>query len=304
MTRHASAEDLASLDLDGLKPRKAARVRAHVATCVQCTQLVAQVSAVPVLLASVPYPSMPPSLAEQLDAALAREAVQRLANAPATEAGRRDLPARHARKAHAKWQLPGLSVLGTRLVAAAGAVVIAGVGGYEVVANTSGSANRTAASSTGSAASLPSAHQVTVGPTVQYGQPSAREAIQEVHAGTNFTRADLGPQAVAAVEAAKLAGANGTQFRTNNAPTASGSAASNLPSKAHADQFTGLSSCLDGIVGSRPVQLLETAQFEGKPATIIVSSRTATASAEVWVVGPACSASHPDVLAHETLSHT
>jgi len=302
MTRHASAEDLASLDLHGLKPRRAARIRAHVASCVQCTHVADQVSAVPALLACVPYPSMPPSLATQLDAALAREAVQRLANAPATEAGRRDLPVRHARTARAKWQLPRMSVLGTRLVAAAGAVVIAGVGGYEMAGNTSGASNQTAGASARSAV-RPSARQVTVGPTVQYGPPSATKEVREVHSDSNFTRADLGPQAVAAVEAAKLAGAAGARSSARSAPTASGSFASNLPNQVHPGPVAGLSSCLDGIVGGRPVQLLETANFEGKPATIIVSARTATGSAQLWVVGPDCSASHPAVLAHEVLSH-
>ncbi len=134
MTRHASAEDLAGLDLDALKPRKAAKIRGHVGGCVQCTQLSSQVSAVPAMLASQPYPAMPASVSTRLDTALASESAQRLASAPATEAGRRDLPDRsHAPKPRRGWQLPGMSVAGTRLVAAAGALVIVGVGRvYEI----------------------------------------------------------------------------------------------------------------------------------------------------------------------------
>jgi len=52
------------------------------------------------------------------------------------------------------------------------------------------------------------------------------------------------------------------------------------------------------------VELVETATFEGQPATIIVTQQTATHSAEVWAVGAACSAAHPDVLDHQTLSRT
>jgi hypothetical protein len=302
MTRHATAEDLARLDLDGLKPRKAAKVRAHVASCVQCTQLAGQVSAIPTMLASVPYPSMPPSVAVQLDAALAREGVRRLASAPATEAGRRDLPARHARKARVGWQLPGMSVFATRLVAAAGALIIAGAGGYEIAAHTSGNGTGTTASSTGSAA-LPSAGHLTFGPAVHYGQRSAAQTVQTVHADTNFTSSDLGAQATAAVREAKLEGATGARSGGVKAPAPAGGSANSAVTGPPA-AATGLASCLDAVVGSQPVQLVETAKFEGKPATIIVTAPTAGHPAEVWAVGPACSASHPDVLAHQTLSHT
>jgi hypothetical protein len=300
MTRHASAEDLAGLDLDALKPRKAARVRAHVASCVQCTQLASQVSAVPALLASTPYPSMPPSLATQLDATLARETAQRVASAPATEAGRRDLPARHARRSRGRFQLPGIPGIATRLVAAAGALVLVGVGGYEIAAHVGGGGTGTTASSAGSAA-LPSARQLTPGPTVHYGQFSAPKTIQTVHAATNFTRADLGTLAVAAVRAAKLEGAGGTRASAP-APTSAGSASNGLSSQA-VPQSSSIASCLDGLVGSQPVLLVETAKFDGQPATIIVTGAAAGRSAQVWAVGPDCSASHPDVRAHETLSH-
>jgi|SRR5215472_15762381 len=302
MTRHPSAEDLASLDLDALKPRKAAKVRAHVANCVECTQFASRVSAVPTILASVPYPSMPPSLAAQLDAALAREGVQRLATAPATEAGRRELPARHARKARAGWRLPGMSVFATRIVAAAGALVIAGAGGYEIAAYMSGNGTGTVTSSTGSAA-LPGADHLAFGPTVQYGERSAAKAVQTVRADTNFTGSNLGAQALDAVRDAKVAGVTGARSAGGTAPAPAGSSA-NSASTNHAAAATGLASCLDAVVGSQPVQLVETAKFEGKPATIIVTAPTAGHSAEVWAVAPDCSTSHPDVLAHQTLSHT
>jgi hypothetical protein len=302
MTRHASAEDLAGLDLDALTPRKAARVRGHVASCVECTQLSVNVSVVPTLLASVPYPAMPPSLATQLDAALAREGVQGLTNAPATEAGRRDLPARHARKVRADWHLPRMSVLGTRLVAAAGALVIVGVGGYEIATHAAGNSSGSATSSAGSA-SLPSVRQMTLGPTVQYGGPAAAKTVQTIHANTNFTHADLATQAIAAVRVAKLEGATSAPANGAAAPSASGTFASNNPVRAQALPPAGVSSCLDGVVGSQPVQLVETARYEGHPATIIVTAATPGHPAQVWAVRPACSASHPDVLDHQTLSH-
>jgi hypothetical protein len=303
MIRHASAEDLASLDLDGLRARKAARVRNHVATCVRCTQLSGQVSAVPTVLASVSYPSMPSTLTSQLDATLATESSRRLADAPATEADRRDLPERRARRSHGGWQLPGMSILGTRVVAAAGALVLVGVGGYEFATHTGGSVNATSADSSGSA-SVPSARQVSLGPSVQFGQPSGTKTIRTVYSAENFTAADLGVQALAAVRAAQLEGATGAQPARVSAPTASAGVPSKASVRSQRGSPASLTSCLDGIVGNRPVELVETAKYEGRPATIIVTAATSTSQGQVWVVGPACSASHPDTITHQTLSGT
>jgi hypothetical protein len=312
MTRHASAEDLASLDLDALRSRKAARIRHHVAGCVRCTQLSGQVAAVPATLASVSYPAMPASFATQLDTALASESASRLASAPATEAGRRDLPERRPRRPRGGRRLPGISVLATRLVAGAAALVVIGVGSYQLAAHSGNSVGGTSASSAGSA-SVPSARQLSLGPTVQYGQASGTETVQTVRSSSNFTAADLGAQALGAVEAAKLQGANGahpaaaTPAATaagGSAPTNSASSKSFRSNQAAPTSTSGLASCLDGLVGSQPVQLVEIAKFNGAPATIIVTKQTATRPAQVWAVGPDCSASHSDVKAHQTLSGT
>jgi hypothetical protein len=300
MTRHASAEDLASLDLDGLKARKAARIRNHVAGCTRCTQLSSQVSAVPTVLASASYPSMPSTLATHLDTTLASESARRLADAPATEADRGALPERRAPKSRGSWQIPGMSVFATRLVAAASALAVVGAGGYELATHAGGGANTTAASSSGS--NVPSARQVSLGPSVQYGQASGTKTIRIVRSAENFTAADLGAQALAAVQAAKLDGAHGAQPTRVSAPTANTGQGGTSSVRSNAGTPTSLTSCLDGIAGSQPVQLVETANYEGRPATIIVTEPTATRQAEVWVVGPACSASHTDALAHQTLS--
>jgi hypothetical protein len=302
MSRHANAEELASLDLDALKPRKAAKIRAHVAGCVQCTNLSSQVSAVPATLASVSYPAMPASLSSQIDTALASESAQRLASAPATEAGRRDLPERgRAPKPRGGWQLPGMSGLATRLVAAAGALVIVGAGGYEIATHVGGNVNGTAASSSGAAAA-PSAQRMSAGRSVQYGQSASTKTVQTVNGSTDFTKANLGTQALAAVRTAHDRGLGGTHPTSRPAPSvaAGATSASNPVSPSQAS----LAGCLDRIVGSKPVQLVETAKFDGTPATIIVTDQTATHSAEVWAVGASCSASNPDVLDHLTLSRT
>jgi hypothetical protein len=180
-------------------------------------------------------------------------------------------------------------------------LVIVGVGSYEIAANTGGSLNGSTASSTGSAVA-PGASQLSLGPTVRYGQASS-ETVQTVSAATDFTTANLGAQAQAALHTAQLKGVKSAASVGAAAPSATSSAAKGTPS-GQAASATGLASCLNEVVGGEPVQLVETAKFEGKPATIIITEQTATRAAEVWVVGPDCSASHPDVLAHQTLSRT
>jgi len=297
------------LDLDALKPRRAAKVRSHVAVCTQCTSLNGQVSAVSTTLASVSsvsYPAMPESLSARLDTALASESAQRLASAPATEAGRRDLPQRSDRARHERraWKLPGMSVLATRLVAAAGALVIVGAGGYEIAANVSGTnTSGTTASSSGAAAMpRPQTSQLSVGPMVHYGYPASNKEIRVVSSDTNFEPAKLGSEAVAAVRAARLRDAAGFRAATN-APAAS--AGANASDKAAGTSSgSAMAGCLDRIVGDQTVQLMEIARYAGKPAMIIVTAASAARAAEVWVVPPTCSGSHPDVLDHLTLSRT
>ena len=308
MSRHVSAEDLAGLDLDALKPRKAARVRAHLAGCVQCTQLNREVCAVPATLASVPYPAMSEQVSVRIEAVLAAESSQRLSSAPATEAGRRDLPqrSRAARKPRgAGWRVPGMSVLGTRLVAGAGALVIVGFGGYEIASHVGGNTTGTAASSSG-AAVAPSAlaGQMNLGPSVHYGEPSSTKTVRTVSSNANFTAAKLGEQAAAAVQAAKLRGTASAQSAPAPGATGHANSAKSSAGSGSAATESGLASCLDGLVGSNTVVLVEQAKYEGSPATIIVTAQTATRDAEVWAVGPDCTASHPHVLNHLRLSRT
>ena len=55
------------------------------------------------------------------------------------------------------------------------------------------------------------------------------------------------------------------------------------------------------IAAGRTVLLVDVARFDHKPATIIVTARQGAAAAQVWVVGPGCSASARDVVTHRAL---
>ena len=86
--------------------RKAARIRHHLATCAQCTELNAQLPLSRVL-STVDFGPMPDNLSARIETALAVESRQRLASEPATEAGRRELPAPVRRSGRRRWCGPG-----------------------------------------------------------------------------------------------------------------------------------------------------------------------------------------------------
>lgn len=300
MNRHATAEELASLDLGALRPRKAAKVAAHLSGCVQCTQVNSQLAAVPPTLASVQYPAMPAHLSVRIEAALATESVQRLSSAPPTEAGRRDLPrrSRHGRPGRSGWQLPGMSVWATRLVATAGAIAVIGGGGYELASHVGGSGAQSASSSGAAALPRSQANNLSVGPPVSYGHAGSTKTVPTVHADTNFVPSKLGVQAAAAVQAARLRDATGTQ-KASHAPAARPTGTAANSSGVASSSLTG---CINALAPGQSVVLVELAKFESKPATIIVTAATSSRSAEVWVVSDSCSASHSDVLDHLKLA--
>ena len=94
MRRHASLDELADLGIGNLRTRKAVRIEQHLTVCAQCTKMNSQLAAVPSVLSSTQYPAMPAKLSVRIDVALAGEVSLRESSAPATEAGRGDLPAR------------------------------------------------------------------------------------------------------------------------------------------------------------------------------------------------------------------
>jgi hypothetical protein len=244
---------------------------------------------------------MPESVSVRIESVLAAEATQRFAALPATEAGRRELPARHRKQADRRgWQFPGLSVAATRLVAAAGALAIVAGGGYELASRTG--TTTTASPSVGSQAAP--MQPMSVGPEITYGGPSAQRAIQSVQQSTDFVPAHLTSQASAAVRAAQARGDTSTALPSFGMPGASQAQSSTASGFAAPDSGTAgrLSGCINDIAPGRTLLLVDLAHFEGKPATIIVAAPMAASPAEVWVVGSACSAIDRDVLAQARLA--
>jgi hypothetical protein len=313
MTQHASAEELALLAEGELRRRKAAKVSAHVAGCTECTQVRAELTEVRTVLRAVPYPPLPAAVSVQIESALRIEVNTRIAQAPVTEAARGVLPARSRRQragaVQREWRLPGLSVPATRLVAAAGAVVLVGGGGY-LVASDLNSGVPTSSSASGAA---PSTNQpMTAGPNVTYGSPGSQHTIHSVSSNMNFVPQDLRTQVLAAYHEAQVKGETGNvSYGGTNAPAASPVRATASPLQSNAASSSGgvggigtrLAGCMKTVADGRMVLLLDLARYEGKPAVIVVLGSTVTSQAEVIVTANGCSAASPDVLTRAPLGH-
>jgi hypothetical protein len=321
MNRHATLDELASLGADNLRPRKAARINRHVATCAQCTEVNDRLSSVPALLSSVPFPQMPTSLSIRIDSVLAAEAAQRVAAEPATEAARRDLPVRAGRRRPAPrlgWHRPSrlawtLSVPATRVIATAAAIVVVAVGGYEIASHTAGAPFSSSAAS-GAAQPTPFSSQVSFGGSVTYQQNGSTTAIQMGNSSTNFQAATLAAQAQAAVTAAKADDVHSHAVQANSSLATPTSSFAISSAKGTAGALSGpasmspgsqLAGCMDRVITPGQVVLLvERAKFDNKPATILVTAPAALSGinppkeAEIWALGSTCSATNSDVLDH------
>jgi anti-sigma factor RsiW len=313
VNRHASADDLAALAAGAVTGRKAKKVAAHLSTCDACTQLSQRLTGVSHLLASVETPPMPEHLTAKIDTALAAESARRLASEPATEAGRRDLPARRHRVRQPGRQ-PGswLSGPAVRLLAAAGAMAVIAGGGY-AVATRIGAASSTAALSAGLPGSHgPAAGNVTYGPRISYGRA---KSVTAVSAGTDFASSTLDSQVISAVERVEQTKHESNQYldsgELNSTAASTGTASTEArPPNASSDTIDGisaadLSECVNKVAASQTVLLVELARFEGKPATIIVIAASRGQLAQVWVVArpPLCGPLGKDAFDHQALTH-
>jgi hypothetical protein len=316
MTRrntHPSADQLAYLTAGGLRPRRAARIQAHIAQCGHCAQVSQQLSAVAGMLASASYPQMPQNLCARIDAAINRESQQRLSEMPATEPGHRDLPARRQRlRAWNSWLLPslpdrpGLRRRPARLAAAIGAVVIAAGGSYLMAENSGTGMTRPPSSALANAAA-PAQH-LSPGPYVTYGQPASLDTIRAVQSRTNFVAGRLRSQAISALNAAETLGNLAAKPSARRGAQLTASATATPPPGPTAVSATAedpdpgqLAGCIRRVAPGRTVLLIDIARYQGKPAAVIVTGATVASEAEAWVVGSSCSATTRDVLRETAL---
>ncbi len=267
---HLDSDVLAEFRAGLITGRRGVTIAAHLAGCDRCTALDDKLAGVSALLASVPAPSMPDSVAQRLDAVLAAEVGRR--NYPERahvdrpgESGAHDRPA-----AKHGFRLPTWRVL---VPAGAAVMVLLAGGGYGLSRLVGGTGSpqsfSAAAGSVASAASGAKAASRANPPEAAplSPAPSARSQLRSQNQG--FSPATLRQH----VEA---------ELRL---PLAS------RPTKATSSRVQG---CIRLLAAGAPLQLVESAQFKGQPATIIVA-RTGQDDT-VWVAGPDCSAGRRDLL--------
>jgi hypothetical protein len=291
MRGHVDAESLALCAEGLLRRRRSERIRSHVASCPGCAAAQARLTEVPALLAQVPPPPLPPGIAARLDAALSAETARRAAPdrgavpgqaAPAQPAG---TAPRHrtGRPRGPRLRMP----VAARLVAAAGVLAVAGGVGYAV--SQSSSSPSTSSSSAAGSAAVPSGG---AGPD---SHSAARRAAPEVGAGgdVRFTvrhsRTAYRKNTLAVQARMQLAAG------VNHPGKAPGGLSLRAPSLA-------LTGCVDKVAGpaavhAGEVKLVDQAQFQGRPATVIVVQATPAQPGTVYAAGAGCSASRADILA-------
>jgi hypothetical protein len=294
MRGHVDAESLALCAEGLLSRRRSERIRSHVASCPGCAAAQARLTEVPALLAQVPPPPLPPGIAARLDAALSAETARRAAPdrgavpgqaAPAQPAG---TAPRHrtGRPRGPRLRMP----VAARVLAAAGVLAVAGGVGYAV--SQSSSSPSTSSSTAAGSAAVPSA---MAGPD---SHSAARRAAPAVgvggdvqftvrHSRTAYRKTTLAAQARTLL-AAPSAGLNSP-----------GKGSGGLSLRAPSPALTG---CVDNVAGLRAVhagevKLVDQAQFQGRPATVIVVQPTPAQPGTVYAAGAGCSASRADILA-------
>ncbi len=272
---HLDTDVLAEFRAGLITGRRGAKITAHLASCDRCTALDDKLAGVSVLLASVPAPPMPDRVAQRLDTVLAAEAAsrndaERAGKGSSREAATPDRPA-----ARRGFRLPSLRVLAP---VAAAAVVLAGVGyGLSLISGGSSTSSVQAASGAAPSAASTAAASAAKGaaePISGQPAPSARSQVRSRNQPLIVSRATLQQHVEAELRLPRA-----------ERPTQPASAL--------------VRGCVQRVAGTAPLELVQSAQFEGQPVTIIVARTGPNYTA--WVAGPDCSATNREVLYSTTL---
>jgi hypothetical protein len=310
VTRHPDAGVLAECREGLLGRRRAARVRAHLASCPHCASLDAGLAEVGELLASSPAPSMPDHLIARLDRALAAEAASRPAavqadgddtasRVPGGTAPEPDgQPGSSPRPGHG-WR-PGRRPAGARrparlrpaMLGAAAMIVLAGAG-YGLASLTQGGTSASAGSP--GRGSTESPHSGAMNPPESPGKSQ--------HPGGSPNQPALGPAIVKPWAPLRVID-SGTDYQPGALASQAGAVLAGLATYGGYRQLPAsqaMRTCVTEITGGKTGRLVDETHYRGHPATIIVQAPSARQPGKVWVTRPACSALHHEVLQHASL---
>jgi hypothetical protein len=295
MRGHVNAEALALCREGLLGKRRTARIDMHVSRCPRCAEVDARLDALPALLALTPVPPMPAELTARLNgviAAEARDTAPRTTGAPTTGAPRAGAP-RAAEPASSGRRPRGRPAVTRKVLAfAAAAVVLVAGGGYLLSRLPSPSPSESSASSGAASAA---------GPAARAGANAAAGdgGLTVISSGTDYRPGQL-PAQVAMVLARYPIPATGQPVPVPT-PTAPYSAAQPRQVQ-QPSRLAALPGCVARIAAGLHPRMVDEARYNGHAATIIVLPATASGPAQVWVVGPACSGSRSDVIAHVAMA--
>ena len=307
---HLDAEVLSEFREGLITGRRGAAITAHLAGCDRCTALGDQLAGVSALLASVPRPVMPDSLAQRFDTVLAAEAArpeqvktdqaergraERPAH-PSTTGGRRGSPAT-SRKQRSR---PSLQRLSLRVLAPVAAIVLA-AGGYglslvaarpgsQATASSGSSADR---SGTGSAAESAQAAAPTAAASSHANAPKSpvvRGAEGTVPRAHRLTFTLMAGTVNFSADPATLKQQVEHELRTASPAAGSVTAPPVTPR---------LRACVQNLTRGATLVRVESARCQGKPATLVVARTGPDDTA--WIAGPDCSATSRDILATTTI---
>jgi len=271
---HLDTDVLAEFRAGLITGRRGARITAHLAGCDRCAALGGQLAGVSVLLASVPAPAMPDSVARRLDTVLAAEVASRDDAERAGDDGAAESPAPRRPGGHR-----GFRLLSLRVLAPAAAVVVLAAGGYGLSrlvgpgqVTASSSASSAARAATPSVASSGHAYAPVAGPAK--GAVSRPQGITP----TNFPLV-TGQRTLSLANLAQQVRAEllvPSSARTTKTPS------------------TQLRGCVSTLASGHQLELVESVRFDGRPATLVVARTGADDTA--WVAAQDCSATNPHVL--------
>jgi hypothetical protein len=276
---HLDTDVLAEFRAGLITGRRGTRIAVHLAGCDRCTALDDRLAGVSALLASVPAPAMPDRVAQRLDTVLAAEVArrdypERAQGDSSRESGTRDRAAANR----------GFRLLSLRVLAPV-AVVLLAAGGYGVSRMIS-PGNPPTTSAAGSAA-VPASSAASAGSAASPGR-AARSA------GGALVPA-VRPHPASAASRVVISQANFSSSPAMLKHQVETELAVPVTSRTTQPASSLVQGCVQRMVGGYKLVRVESAHFEGRPATLIVARTGQDDTA--WIAGPDCSATNRHVLA-------